>query len=126
MRLKNFSLTFGARIFKALSDESRIRIMFLLFNHKELCISDIEHILDFTQTKTSRHLIYLKNAEIVSSRKVDQYIFYFIKDEALDIVSRIFDFMKKDAQLLADLDTHKTLLSNRELAVNKLEKKRWS
>ncbi|MDX1904672.1 MAG: metalloregulator ArsR/SmtB family transcription factor, partial [Thermonemataceae bacterium] len=62
MRVKHFNLTVGSQIFKAFSDESRIRIMYLLFKNKEMCISDLELILDFTQTKISRHLIYLKNA----------------------------------------------------------------
>ena len=44
MRLKNFSLPFGGQIFKALSDEARIRIMHLLYKNKELTISDLEHI----------------------------------------------------------------------------------
>ncbi|HAS60021.1 MAG TPA: transcriptional regulator, partial [Algoriphagus sp.] len=52
MRLKNISLNYGLRIFKALSEEPRVRIIHLLMLNKELTISDLEHILDFTQTKT--------------------------------------------------------------------------
>lgn len=44
MRLKNFNLPFGAQVFKALSDEARIRIMHLLYRNHELTISDLEHI----------------------------------------------------------------------------------
>ncbi|MBY0424376.1 MAG: metalloregulator ArsR/SmtB family transcription factor, partial [Cytophagales bacterium] len=85
MRLKNFSLSLGNQIFKSFSDESRVRIMYLLFQNQEMCISDLELILDFTQTKTSRHLIYLKNAGLVSYRKFDQWVFYSIKEEISDI-----------------------------------------
>ena len=56
MRLKNFALGYGTQIFKAFSDESRVRILFLLHHYEELCISDLEHILEFTQTKTSQIL----------------------------------------------------------------------
>lgn len=120
MRVKNFSLTFGLELFKAFSDEARIRILFLLHQEEEMCITDLEHILDFTQTKTSRHLRYLKNAGLVSPRKVDQFVYYRIKNQARDIIAQIFQYMNKDAILLKDLETFRVLYSNRELAVWKL------
>ena len=125
MRLKNFNLAFGSQIFKACSDESRVRILHLIFKNKEMCISDLEHILEFTQTKTSRHLIYLKNSGILSTRKQDQWVFYYLKDEVYEIISQIFQFLNKDQLLIADLNTYKTMYSNRELAQNKLESKTW-
>lgn len=120
MRLKNFTLGFGTQIFKAFSDESRVRILFLLHHYPELCISDLEHILDFTQTKTSRHLTYLKYSGLVDSRKQDQWVFYHIKEEAKDIVSQIFRYLQKDPLLLKDLETFQVLESNRELAIHKM------
>lgn len=125
MRLKNFNLAFGSQIFKACSDESRVRILHLIFKNKEMCISDLEHILEFTQTKTSRHLIYLKNSGILSTRKQDQWVFYYLKDEVYEIISQIFQFLNKDQLLVADLSTYKTMYNNRELARNKLESKTW-
>jgi ArsR family transcriptional regulator len=109
------------RIFKALSEEPRVRILHLLLQNKELSISDMEHILDFTQTKTSRHLGYLKNAGLVGSRRVDQWIFYYILDEAQEIIQQIFKFIQKDANLLHDQEVYHILHSNRELAKNKIE-----
>ena len=106
MRLKNFSLAYGTQIFKSFSEEPRIRIIHLLFRKKELCISDLEVILDFTQTKTSRHIAYLKNAGLVSSRKVDQWVIYSIKEEVIDFVGQIFDFLNKDSMLEKDLETY--------------------
>jgi len=125
MRLKNFSINVGAQIFKAVSEEARIRILHLIYKKEELCISDLEHILDFTQTKTARHLTYLKNSGILSIRKQDQWAFYYIKDEVKDIIKQIFTFLDKDQILKNDLSTYQTLNSNRELAVNKIENKRW-
>ena len=120
MKLKNFNVQFGAQIFKAFSDESRIRIMNLLYRNEELCISDLEMILDFTQTKTSRHITYLKNAGLLSFRKHDQWVFYHIKEEALDIVDQIFQYLNKDPLLQSDNRTFEVLNSNRELSINKL------
>ena len=122
MKLKNFSLQYGSQIFKSFSDEARIRILFLLYKKNELCISDLEHILDFTQTKTSRHITYLKNAGLVTFRKHDQWVFYFLKEEVLEMIEQIFLFLKKDATLKKDLETFEVLNSNRELSINKIRK----
>jgi ArsR family transcriptional regulator, arsenate/arsenite/antimonite-responsive transcriptional repressor len=121
MRLKNISLSYGMRVFKALSEEPRVRILHLLLENKELSISDLEHILDFTQTKTSRHINYLKNAGLVGSRRVDQWIFYYILEETQDIIGQIFKFIQKDVNLIRDQEVYKILDSNRELAKNKIQ-----
>ncbi len=126
MRLKNFSLSYGSLIFKALSDDSRIRILNLLQHHGEMCISDIEQILDFTQTKTSRHMAYLKNARIVNSRKSDQWVFYFIQEEVQDLLSQVWTYLKKDPTLQKDIDVFNIMFSNRELALFKHQNANWS
>ncbi|MEN7546464.1 metalloregulator ArsR/SmtB family transcription factor [Rapidithrix thailandica] len=126
MKLKHFNLQLGTQILKSFSDESRIRIMHLLHKNNELCISDIELVLDFTQTKTSRHLIYLKNAGLVTSRKVDQWTFYAIKEEVSDFINILYQYLDKDIVLINDQKTYNTLFNNRELAVNKLQSKKWS
>lgn len=123
MRLKNFSLTYGTQIFKAFSDESRVRIIHLLYEMKELTISDLESVLDFTQTKTSRHMSYLRNSGLVNTNKKDQWIFYSIKDETYNLVSTMIEFLQKDVQFQKDLETCKIMESNRELAINKLSAK---
>ena len=125
MRLKNFNLPFGIKVFKALSDEARIRIMHLLYRNQELTISDLEHILDFTQTKTSRHITYLKNSNIVNARKVDQWVFYSIREEVEEIISRIFTFLTKDGVLQKDQETYEVLKSNRELATSRVNSRGW-
>ncbi|ANQ50733.2 metalloregulator ArsR/SmtB family transcription factor [Flammeovirga yaeyamensis] len=126
MKLKHFNLSIGTQIMKALGEESRIRIMHLLYENTEMCISDIELVLDFTQTKTSRHLIYMKNAGLLSVRKIDQWSFYSIKEELSGIIETIFKYMERDTQLLEDQETYRILSSNRELAMNKIEKRRMS
>ncbi|AMM50438.1 ArsR family transcriptional regulator [Rufibacter sp. DG15C] len=126
MRLKHFNVNFGEQVFKAMSDASRIRILHLLLRNKELCIADMEMVLDFTQTKTSRHLIYLKNAGLVSFRKQDQWAFYAIKDEMLDLLQQMFGYLEKDQLLLHDQEVYQTLYSNRELAINRLQQRHFT
>ena len=85
----------------------------------------MELILDFTQTKTARHLAYLKNSGIVSVRKRGQWVLYYLKDEVFEIISQVFLYLNKDHVIMNDQQIHQTLLSNRELAVNKLETIKW-
>ncbi len=125
MRLKNFSLSFGAQIFKALSEEPRVRILHLLFRTEELSISDLEQILDFTQAKTSRHLTYLKNRGIVNTRQDDQWVFYSIKEEVMDMIRQIMEYLNRDQVLMKDFENYEILYSNRELAVYKKDQKKW-
>ena len=63
------------KVLKALADETRLRIINLLYE-RELCVCDIEDILGTTQTKISRHLAYLRNADLVRDRKIAQWSFY--------------------------------------------------
>lgn len=120
MRLKHFNIDIGSQIFLSCSDTSRLRILNLIMNNGEMCISDLERILEFTQTKTSRHLVYLKNSDILSIRKFNQWVFYQIKDEVFDIIKQILQFISRDPILQKDQQVYDTLYSNRELALNKL------
>ncbi|MBW8050170.1 MAG: metalloregulator ArsR/SmtB family transcription factor [Cytophagales bacterium] len=121
MRIKHFNLSSGTQMFKALSDESRVRILNLILKNGEMCISDLELVLDFTQTKTSRHLTYLKNAGILTFRKIDQWAFYYIKDEVTDIINRQFNYLQKDTTLTNDLETYRELYENEQLGICKLK-----
>ena len=64
------------RILKAISDESRLRILNLILNVDEICVCDIESTLGFSQTKVSRHLTALKNANLVTDRRQGLWILY--------------------------------------------------
>lgn len=123
MRLKHFNIDPGAQIFLACSDTARLRILQLILTNGEMCITDLETILEFTQAKTSRHLIYLKNSGILTSRKYNQWVFYQVKDEVLDIIRQMLQFLQRDPVLQKDQQTFNTLYSNRELSLNKLNLK---
>lgn len=126
MRLTKFNLTLGTQIMKALGDEARLRVLNLFLKKGPMTISDLEHILDFTQTKTSRHITYLKNSSMLTSQKLDQWVIYSIKEEAYEVISQFIGFVEKDTQLIHDLDVYDTLFNNRELAQNKIPQRRWS
>ena len=64
-----------AKIFKALADETRLRILMLLLDG-ELCVCEIIAGLELPQSTISRHLAYLKNSGWVLDRKQGVWMYY--------------------------------------------------
>lgn len=73
-----------AAIFKALSDETRLRIIKLL-EQGELCVCDITAALDMVQPKVSFHLSALKEAGLIKDRKQGKWVHYSLNDKDLFI-----------------------------------------
>lgn len=67
-------------IFKALSEETRLRILSLIWDD-ELCVCEIESSLELTQSKASRHLTVLKSAGILCCTKKAQWAYYKISED---------------------------------------------
>ncbi|MBZ4329480.1 helix-turn-helix transcriptional regulator [Corallococcus sp. AS-1-12] len=65
----------ATRLFKALGDETRLRIVALL-SHGELCVCHFESALGLTQSNTSRQLAVLKNAGVVEARRDASWVYY--------------------------------------------------
>jgi ArsR family transcriptional regulator len=65
-----------AHFFKALADETRLQILWLLMGAEELCVCDIMRALGITQSKASRHLRYLYNLGLVSDRREGVWMNY--------------------------------------------------
>ncbi len=67
-----------AQFFKALSDPTRLQIVALLMWEKELCVCDIENVLDLSQSKASRHLRYLLNSGILRDKRKNIWVYYSV------------------------------------------------
>lgn len=85
------------QILKALSDETRVRILNLLMN-TDLCVGEIEYLLKLNQSNTSRHLSALKNASLITYEKNAQWIYYSINRDVLEKHSFIKELI--DVELL--------------------------
>lgn len=68
------------RIFKALSEDTRLRILWLLDEH-ELSVNDVVEILNSTQSRISRHLNVLKEAGFLNLRREGTWAYYRKSDE---------------------------------------------
>jgi len=69
------------RQFKALSDETRLRIIGLLFEG-ELCVCHLVEVLGLPQSNVSRHMAYLRNAGLVQDRREGVWIYYSLAEPA--------------------------------------------
>ncbi len=106
-----------AAIFKALSDETRLRILKLL-EHGELCVCDIVAAFDMIQPKVSFHLATLKSAGLVKDRREGKWMHYKIDDSdlfkrmlLLSVIEKIPEnVMKEDMKRLEDFLGNKAKL----------------
>jgi len=79
--------------FRLLADVTRLRILILL-SRGELCVCDIMSIIGSTQSKTSRHLAYLRNAGLVHDRREGLWIHYSLAKPAGPMQQRVFDWLR--------------------------------
>jgi ArsR family transcriptional regulator len=97
------------RLFRALGDATRLRILGLLLTG-EVCVCHIHESLRIPQSKASRHLAYLRRAGLVSGRKDGLWVHYRLavsSDPVLRIIQqavanalRHVDAVEKDADRL--------------------------
>lgn len=94
-------------LFKSLGDENRLRIINLL-RKEELCVCEIEAILDATQSNVSRHLTRLRNEGIVIFEKKSQWIYYQINPEFIEDNKLLYEYvigkMDRNDKFIRDLE----------------------
>jgi ArsR family transcriptional regulator len=67
-----------ARTFKALADPTRLRILNLLLV-RPACVCELQAVLALPQSLLSRHLAYLRNAELVEDERQGMRVFYHLR-----------------------------------------------
>jgi len=72
-----------AKTFKAMSDETRLRILNILLE-RECCVCEVMQVLDITQSRASRHLITLCDAGFLKFRRQGLWAMYSIDREGMD------------------------------------------
>lgn len=119
-----------AQFFKALGDETRLRII-LLLTESELCVCDLMFLLNVPQSKVSRHLAYLKHSGITESRRVGVWMHYRLKNWQDGLLKAQIDFLKRKISDMpvfrADREKLAKLKEQGECkALTKLRRARWS
>ncbi len=80
---------------KAISDETRVRIVKLLIGNKSLCVCEIMDALDITQTRASKNLKILKDAGFVVDRREGAWVHYSIDENPSVYVEGVLRLLKE-------------------------------
>jgi ArsR family transcriptional regulator len=98
-----------SRLFKALGDETRLRIVALL-SHGELCVCHLERALGLSQPNVSRQLGILRAAGVVADRRQGNWVYYRLlaqenadADRQLQALVQQFgkrDLLRRDVEML--------------------------
>jgi ArsR family transcriptional regulator, zinc-responsive transcriptional repressor len=85
-----------ARKFKALSDPTRVKILYLL-KQEECSVGHIAELLEMTQSAVSHQLSFLKQLRLVKSRRVGQSFIYSYDDEhVIEILKQMINHSLHD------------------------------
>ncbi|MBI4743387.1 MAG: metalloregulator ArsR/SmtB family transcription factor [Actinobacteria bacterium] len=90
--MENFNI-----FFKALSDQTRLKIIDLLSKEKEMCVCNIYKTLEVSQPRISKHLAILREIGLVKDRPNGKWVYYSLNDNAI----------KKLDEFLSDLTSKK-------------------
>ena len=92
------------QIFKLLSDDTRLRMILLLFQ-QDLCVCEISGVLNVPQPRVSKNLSKLRDMNLVSDERKDKFVFYSLKKERgllNEILKQIMDQLDDYPQIQTD------------------------
>ena len=95
-----------ALLFKALADQTRLRLINLI-GDDEICVCFFVEVLKTNQPKISRHLAYLKRAGVVAARREGKWMHYRLVEPADPHAARIF------REVRSWLDNNPAMVSDR-------------
>ena len=94
LRRFNGNIMLSDKVFKALSDANRRKIISLL-RKKDMTAGEIAGHFNISKPSISEHLKILKNADLISSEKKGQFITYFLNSSILeDVISYLMEIVK--------------------------------
>lgn len=83
-----------AQLFKALSEETRLRILALLLGG-ELCVCELMGVLGLPQSTISRHLAYLRNSGWVKGRRLGVWMYYRLAEMPTPLAGDLAEVLGK-------------------------------
>lgn len=81
-------------IISAINDESRVLILYHLLKYQELCVCDLQKLLNMGQSRLSRHLKILKDAGFLYVKRKGTWAYYGINNELLNCILTFLKILK--------------------------------
>ena len=110
-------------ILKALSHENRLRILNLI-KEQDLCVCELQYIMDINQSNASRHLNKLKQADLIYGKRKAQWIYYQINPQIIEEYNFLNDIIEHELKevSICKKDNEKLLeYQNSELSCQDLD-----
>ncbi|MGI6065065.1 MAG: ArsR/SmtB family transcription factor [Bacillota bacterium] len=94
---KKIKNTMGlADIFKALADDTRVKIAYALATEGELCVCDVANIIDTSVANASHHLRLLRQMGLAKYEKRGKMVYYSLDDEhVLSLINQAFEHLQE-------------------------------
>lgn len=89
-----------SKMFKALADDTRLKIAFALSEEEELCVCDVANIVGCTTATASHHLRLLRNMGLAKYRKEGKLVFYSLDDDHVKQLLHLAFTHEKEGKLL--------------------------
>ncbi len=106
--------------FLALADKTRLRLLNLLRGN-EVCVCFFTEVLGESQPKISRHLAYLRNAEIISARREGKWMHYKIVTPESEYGARVLrdtlDWLKSQDEMQKDYERFERVCCSIEVPI---------
>jgi ArsR family transcriptional regulator len=80
-----------SRMFKAMGDPVRLRLLSLIASHEggEACVCDLTGVFDLTGPTISHHLKVLREAALITGERRGTWVYYRLRPEALRLASTV-------------------------------------
>lgn len=98
-------------LFRALADRTRLRLLSLM-GDTEVCVCFFVEILQTNQPKISRHLAYLRKAQVVGARREGKWMHYRIVEPPNVHAARIFKEVRATLAEDAEMQRDRERLAN--------------
>lgn len=114
------ALAYMERFFMALADKTRLRLLNLM-RGQEICVCFFTEVLGDSQPKISRHLAYLRNADLVETRRDGKWMHYSIiwpEDEGQRLILEdTLDWLGRQEDLKTDRERYSAICGSPEQLV---------
>jgi len=93
------SIDYLAKGLSLVGNSVRLKILFLLFEEKRLCVCDLSDILEMNISAISQHLRKMKDRNLLETEREAQTIFYSLTSEYATLLHPFFEILDKQKLL---------------------------
>jgi DNA-binding transcriptional ArsR family regulator len=92
----NESFDYLANGLSLVGNSVRLKILYLLFEEKRLCVCDLSDILEMNISAISQHLRKMKDRNLIETEREAQTIFYSLTTEYSTLLNPFFEILDKN------------------------------